>query len=264
MQRLWSVRMQFIIVAIAALLSSVLTASLGFWQLSRAKEKISTQATYENRGKMPAVTAHELSSMSLQMYQAGELEAWRYRYAVVEGIWLIDKTVYLDNRQMRGRPGFFVLTPLQLANSSDVVLVQRGWIPRNFQDRNQIVPIETTTKAVRIAGYLAASPARLFEFVGSVEAQGVSRIRQNLDIEAFRQETGLPLLPLSLIQTVADEEIHATGNIPLVNDGVLRDWPVVTSGVDRNYGYAFQWFGLSGLIVLLYVWFQFIRRSRPN
>jgi surfeit locus 1 family protein len=44
-----------------------------------------------------------------------------------------------------------------------------------------------------------------------------------------------------------------------------RDWPAVSSGVDKHYGYAFQWFGLCGLIALLYVWFQIVRRFiRPR
>ena len=40
---------------------------------------------------------------------------------------------------------------------------------------------------------------------------------------------------------------------------------VVGAGVDKHYGYAFQWFGLCGLIALLYVWFQIVRRFiRPR
>jgi surfeit locus 1 family protein len=40
----------------------------------------------------------------------------------------------------------------------------------------------------------------------------------------------------------------------------------VASGVAKHHGYAFQWFGLSGLIALLYVWFQIVqprRQKRP-
>ena len=45
------------------------------------------------------------------------------------------------------------------------------------------------------------------------------------------------------------------------SEGLLRDWPSVGSGVHKHYGYAFQWFGLCGLVALLYVWFQFVRRA---
>jgi surfeit locus 1 family protein len=64
----------------------------------------------------------------------------------------------------------------------------------------------------------------------------------------FAAESGLALLPVTLQQTGAASE------------GVLREWPAVNLGVDKHYGYAFQWFGLSALIAGLYLWFQIIRR----
>ena len=163
--------------------------------------------------------------------------------------------MYLDNRQMHGRPGFFVVTPLQLAGQSGAaVLVQRGWAPRNFQDRTQLPQVQTPQDvAVRVQGRVAPAPSRLYEFQGADSAQGSSRIRQNLDLAAFRTETGLALAHLTVLQTGE------------AGEGLQRDWPVVGAGVDKHYGYAFQWFGLCGLIALLYVWFQIVRRFiRPR
>jgi surfeit locus 1 family protein len=45
-------------------------------------------------------------------------------------------------------------------------------------------------------------------------------------------------------------------------DGLARDWPPIATGVEKHYGYAFQWFGLSALIAALYVWFQIVRRFK--
>jgi surfeit locus 1 family protein len=45
-------------------------------------------------------------------------------------------------------------------------------------------------------------------------------------------------------------------------DGLLRDWPAPDAGLQKHYGYAFQWFALSALILGLYVWFQLIRPRR--
>ena len=42
--------------------------------------------------------------------------------------------------------------------------------------------------------------------------------------------------------------------------GVFTPVPDADSGADKHYGYAFQWSGLSGLVFILYVWFQFVRR----
>jgi surfeit locus 1 family protein len=92
----------------------------------------------------------------------------------------------------------------------------------------------------------------LYEFAGG-EA---GRIRQNVDLDALARETGLRLRPLSLL--LADSPAGA-------GDGLQRDWPVPYAGVAKNRGYAAQWFALSALIVVLYVWFQLIQpRRRRN
>ena len=73
-------------------------------------------------------------------------------------------------------------------------------------------------------------------------------IRQNLDLTQFGAEIQMPTAVVTILQT---------GD---AGDGLLRDWPPVNMGVEKNYGYAFQWFGLSALLVILYVWFQIVRR----
>jgi surfeit locus 1 family protein len=50
----------------------------------------------------------------------------------------------------------------------------------------------------------------------------------------------------------------------VASEGLLRDWPQAGSGIEKHHGYAFQWFGLSALIALLYVWFQIVRRFIPR
>ena len=39
-------------------------------------------------------------------------------------------------------------------------------------------------------------------------------------------------------------------------------WPAPAVNVQKHYGYAFQWFAMSALVVGLYVWFQLIRPQR--
>lgn len=240
----------FWLVLLAALAGMAATASLGRWQLSRAAEKEALQARIDERMRQPALDGRTLLAPASTEAQ----QALVHRAVQLQGQWLPEHTVYLDNRQMQGRPGFFVLTPLQLAGEPGaVVLVQRGWAPRNFQDRMQLPPVQTPAGPVQVTGRVAAPPSRLYEFEGGDSAKGSSRIRQNLDLAAFGAETGLALAPLTVLQTGA------------AGEGLLRDWPVIGAGVDKHYGYAFQWFGLCGLIALLYVWFQIVRRFvRPR
>jgi surfeit locus 1 family protein len=167
-----------------------------------------------------------------------------HRGVLLRGRWLPAHTVFLDNRPMNGKTGLYVATPLQLEGSSAVVLVLRGWVARNFVDRARLPALQTSAEVVEIQGRIAPAPSKLYE-LGDADA---GPIRQNLDIVRVKAETGLPLLAVWVQQTDA------------VSEGLLRDWPPANLGVHKNYGYAFQWFGLGALIAVLYVWFQIVRR----
>jgi surfeit locus 1 family protein len=226
-------------VTVAAL---ALTARLGLWQLDRAAQKTRLQADLDQRAELPPLGVAELAARELQA------DDQLHRRARIAGTWLPQHTVHLDNRQMQGRVGFYVLTPLLLADGS-AVLVQRGWRARDFLDRTRLAPVPTPAGPVTLEGRLARSPARLYEF----EAAASGPIRQNLDLDSFARETGLRLRPVSLLQT-SDSAA----------DGLQRDWPRPAADVHKHYGYAFQWFALSALIGGLHVWFRILRPRRAR
>lgn len=246
-------KLRFWLLTVAALASVVLTASLGRWQLDRAAQKEAFQTAIDDQARLPVLDGRSLlMGNGTAASQAGaitpEEQALVHRSVSMSGQWLPQYTVFLDNRQMNGHPGFFVLTPLQLQGSPAVVMVQRGWAARNFQERTALPAIDTPAGPVQLQGRVAPPPSRLLELdTASTPASGFSRIRQNLDLKAFRTETGLALTGLTVLQTGAASE------------GLQREWPAIRSGVEKHYGYAFQWFGLSSLVVFLYVWFQLVR-----
>lgn len=246
----FSLGLRFWLITLAALATMAVTASLGRWQLSRAAQKESLQATIDARQAMAAATLAQLLATAGAPADAAAADGPDiiHRQAQLRGRWVAQHTVFLDNRQMQGRPGFFVVTPLLLEGAQAAVLVQRGWVPRDFQERTRLPDVATPDGPVQVTGRIAAPPSRMYELGAAGVAEGSSRIRQNLDLSAYAAQTGLPLLPLSVLQT---------GN---TSDGLRRDWPVIDSGVDKHYGYAFQWFGLCGLVAILYVWFQIVRR----
>lgn len=235
---------RFWLLTLAAVLVAGMTFSLGQWQLRRAAQKEAVQAAIDTKKMLPALDAKALSATK---NVADEV----YRQVVVQGVWESARTVYLDNRPMSGRTGFWVLTPLALQGTGQTILVQRGWVPRNFGDRTRLPEVATPAGLVTVVGRIAPPPSKLYEFKGV----DTGAIRQNLDLAAFRLETGLPLLEVSLLQTGAPSE------------GLLREWVAPNLGVEKHYGYAFQWFSLCLLVVILYVWFQIIlpfRVSRRN
>lgn len=230
----------------AALAAAALTARLGVWQLDRAAQKNTLQAVLDARMALPPLPPAELAHDA----QAAALQ--HHRAVRVEGQWLAESTIYLENRQMNGRPGFYAVTPLRLDDGS-ALLVQRGWLPRDLMDRTRVVAPPPPPGRVLVQGRIAPAPGRLYEFEGAASGP----IRQNLDIDGYALETGLPLRPLTVVQE--------DGQPPL-NDGLLRQWPRPAADLHKHYGYAFQWFSLSALILGLYVWFQLIRPrlARPQ
>jgi surfeit locus 1 family protein len=234
--------LRFWIVTAATILTMAVTASLGVWQLGRAAQKQALQEQITQSGQLPAWTGRDL-------LQAPDLQSALHRPVTLSGRWVQSASVFLDNRQMNGRVGFFLLTPLRIEGSDRAVLVQRGWVPRDFTDRSRVPAIDTPEHEVHIEGRLAPSPGKLYQ----LGPAGTGPIRQNVDIPALSQEWRIPLLLVSVVQT---------GD---ASDGLQRDWPRVTADVDKHHGYAFQWFGLCALAAVLYVWFQFIspRRKPP-
>ena len=229
------------VILVATLIGVALTANLGAWQLRRAAQKIALQEALESRAKLPALTGSELARTAQQA------EPQHYRPARLRGHWIVERTVFLENRQMHARVGFYVVTPLQLVGQPEAVLVQRGWVPRDLVDRTLLPAVPTPSgDVVEVQGVVAPPPARLYEFASG----GRGPIRQNLDLDAFSAESGLRLLPLSVQQS---------GSPGSAGDGLLREWPHPAVDVQKHYGYAFQWFALCALMTGLYVWFQLVR-----
>ena len=229
-----------LIVILAAIAGVVLTLRLGGWQLSRADEKIQYQSQLEAQMRLPP-----LDTRSLQQNP----EQWLNVHRRVElfGTWLSEKTVYLDNRSHKGRPGFWVMTPFQWSDGQ-VVWVQRGWVARDPVDATKAAPIQTPTQPVRLEGRISAGLSHMTELKATTAGPsqvGELLIRSNLDRQTM-QAMVTEQVSAVVVQTGAN------------SDGLSRDWPVVSGSADKNKGYAFQWFALSGLIALLFIWFQWI------
>lgn len=236
-------RIKLALITLATVMAVGATASMGFWQLSRAAEKQARQAAMDaQHAKAP------LSARDVQMAQ--QPLALLHQRARLRGRWQSTAVIFLENRPMDGRVGFLLLMPFVLEGSQTALVVQRGWVPRGMDDRTRLPSIATSEGVVEIEGRMALPPSDLFALGGPT----TGLIRQNLDLPQWRAETGLDLLPITLQQTGASSE------------GLIREWLAVNLGVEKNFGYAFQWFGMALLFVVLFVWFQIVRRfkTRPK
>lgn len=161
---------------------------------------------------------------------------------VVAGEFLPERTVLLDNKVRGGRAGYEVVAPLRLAEGIHV-LVNRGWVaapPR----REQLPDIATPAGRVRIEGVVLARLPRALKL--GEPAKG--RVRQSVDLKEFAAESGLAL------QAFVIEQHSDT------RDGLARDWPPPDAGVEKHQAYAFQWYSLAALAVVLVVVLSFRKK----
>lgn len=216
-----------------------LACALGVWQLSRAAEK---------RARADALAARS-SAPPLQVTAAPiAVETAALRRVEARGRFEPRHAVYLDNRVYKGVPGYHVLMPLALAGGGERglhVLVDRGWIA-GTGDRARLPAVRTPDSEVTVTG-LAVEPGGRFLELSTPADQG--NVWQNLVLERYRQATGLAIQPFVIRQSND------------ADDGLVRDWPAPDLGIDRNYGYAFQWFAL-GVTLLVFFLVSHVRRSR--
>jgi surfeit locus 1 family protein len=237
------IRWRTVVLTITTGVVVAVTAALGSWQLGRAHEKTSLQALIEAR-------AEEQPWSNTELLSTTGPDDGLHRRVRLQGVWVGSATLLLDNRPMAGQVGFWVISPLRLRGSERVVLVNRGWVARDFLDRSRIPAFETPAGPVEMGGRLSPPVSALYEFAPAPPGP----IRQNVLLADYAKETGLDFLPITVVQTDPSA------------GGLSRNWPVITAKVHTHYGYAAQWFSLSALCAGLYLWFQWIapRRKRNS
>jgi len=224
-----------IVATVSALLVIAIGCGAGIWQLGRAQAKIALAANLLARQQMPILSAN-----------AGPwtLEEASERRMIARGQYIPEAAIWLDNRprpispvgSTNAQSGFYLMMPLNLEGRDEIVWVNRGWAPRNNENRETLPPVQTPNKVVNIEGIVFAQPGKVYELGGGKNTidTGKPRIEQNFDLEGEGKLHAWKQAPFILREVNTGAE-----------DGLLRDWAPLTSGVDRHYAYAFQWFALA-------------------
>ena len=223
-------------VSVAAAIAMVIALSLGNWQLRRAEEKQALQERFDNRER--GATLRLPSSLV-------EVKDVEYARVSVRGEFLPHHTILLDNRVRNGVVGYDVVTPVRIEGGELCVLVNRGWIAAG--PRRDVLPkFPTPAGPQSLEGIALVPGGRYFEFggdhaAGKKTAAAVEPVWQHLNFERYAETTRLALQPFLIRQTSASD------------DGLARVWDRPDRGVDIHRGYAFQWYSLAALILVLYV-----------
>ncbi len=233
---------QTLVVLVAAAVGIAATVSLGNWQTRRAEDKLALQAQRD--------AAERAAPVEITPRDLAELPQRTPLRVKLRGRFVHGQTVWLDNRMMDGRAGFFVVTPLRIAGSDTAVLVMRGFAARDPADRQRLPAIGQPDGEVALEGLALAEPPRLLELGPALPAGPLPAIWQNLDYAAFEQASGLRVARI-VVQQTSDG-----------GDGLARRWLRPATGVEKHRGYAFQWYALAALLAALAA--VFLVRGRNN
>jgi cytochrome oxidase assembly protein ShyY1 len=216
---------------LATVVLVALGIALGNWQERRAGQKIAIGQRIAERG---AATPLQLGPILTP------LEPLEYRRVRVTGAFLSNWPVFLDNRPYQGRSGFYLVMPFKIAGSNTHVLVARGWLPRDPAEYGKLPAYATPQGTVTIEGIVTGSPGRVLQ-LGAPAPLKPNAIVQNVDPAGFARASGLELQPFFV------EQAGRQG------DGIVRDWPAPTLGIEKHQGYAFQWYALAAMAFLFFV-----------
>ena len=190
--------------------------------------------------------------------------AWpAQRPARLTGHWLADKVVYLDNRVMADRTGFYVLVPLQLdpapACGPATVLVQRGWLPRHPSQRELLPAFTLPSGLALVYGRLVGETSQAYQLGQEAPIDSHTSgplLRQNIGKAEWAAWLGHMPAAGALLELNQGE--------PAGSQDMLRAWPAPDFGVGKHQAYAAQWFAMALIITGLYVWHQLLRPSRSH
>jgi surfeit locus 1 family protein len=224
-----------VVATVSALLVIAIGCSAGIWQLNRAQTKIDLAANLLARQQMPILRAND---------GPWTLEEVSERRMIARGQYVPEAAIWLDNRPRPVPPagsassqsGFYLMMPMRLEGKNTILWINRGWAPRNNEDREALPSVKTPSGVVNIEGIVFAHPGKVYALGSSkpIIEMGKPRIEQNFDLAAEGKLHNWEQNPFIL------RELN-TG----IDDGLLREWAPLTTGVDRHYAYAFQWFALA-------------------
>ena len=209
---------RFLVPSILILATMAFLASLGFWQLDRADQKRTIEASIQkaNTGVVELIV------------NQNELLNKEYYEVRLQGSYIGDKQFIYDNQIVDQASGYYVLTPFVLTGQSNAIMINRGFIPWNGRrDQLDDIAVDSTYREIKIQ---------------------VSRPIKRIELKTSDISNQFPVL-IQAIDFDVIEEISSTSFVDVIglldpssDDGFVRKWEPYTGSIEKHIGYAIQWF----------------------
>ncbi len=224
---------------LAYLVLLALLLTLGFWQLGRADDKWAALAARAEATRAEVVEINDV---------VPTLASHEFRRARAYGQYDLERQFLLDNQVQERRVGYRVLTPLQLEDAEQWVLVDRGFVP--IEQGRSVMPAlpapatGTADSDKPVTGRIGRGPSVGIRLGEPTDNPGVwPRRVQYLDFDYMSQALGAPIADYLLL------EGSLATDVQLRREG--RDaWRF---GPERHEGYAVQWFSLAAALTVIWL-----------
>lgn len=238
--------MRRIVLLCLVVLIAAACVALGFWQLSRLRERRAINRAAMAGLALPALTPDSGPSPGLLPH----------RRAILTGELDTAHEFVLRNRLVRGVPAVQIVTPFRLSGSDTAVLINRGYVPA----ADAVTPrvgAEWAEPGRRVYhGTLLPMPDR---GDGAPIVRNGRETWKGLDQSAMRERLPYPTVALYLVAEIDSSE----GTVHTLEGRVYpfrAELPPMDEG--PHFSYAIQWFGIATAVLAFGV--MFILRGAPG
>ncbi len=213
---------------LVVLITFTILISLGFWQLSRLKEKKLFLASMQANLTSPAINLAEIQ------------DNLPYHKVKITGQFLPNKDIYLYGRRSMSseKDGYYLVTPFKTIENK-VILVARGW----FSNRNKnIIAQATNDRQHEIIGVtMPSEKTRSYLPANDIK----NNVWLTLDLKEASQTLELNLEDFYIIAEGKD----------ISNLDILLPLSINHLATIRNdhLEYALTWFGLAISLIVIYI-----------
>lgn len=218
----------------------VLCCLLGVWQLHR----------YDDKKNLLKIYTQRLQSLAKPFaFLSGNIKDFQFQPVVVEGEWMNNFSMLIQNKIYQSQVGFEVITPMRVEGSHQWLLVDRGWIHKERD--NSILSLVSISGKQQLMGYLKLFDEYQFTLGKNMLDPAVKPwVMQKIDVDELRRVTKHDFYPFILRLDPSEPY------------GFVRDWTISVTPPERHYMYAIQWFALAMVIFIGYLSFC-IERVKP-
>ena len=219
--------LRFILPSILITATFAFLVSLGFWQLERADDKRSIEASIKqaNAGSVELIKKEE------------GLQSKEYYEVRLQGKYLSDKQFIYDNQIVDQVSGYYVLTPYALEGQSKAILINRGFIPWNGRrDKLADIVIGQETREIKVQ---ISKPIKRMELKPSEVGIQFPALIQSIDLQDMADRAKVDFSSvIGLLDASA-------------SNGFIRKWEPYTGSIEKHIGYAVQWFLMALVLAII-------------